>query len=309
MGQGTYHSEQTQEEKRNDHDITLQQRLQTDTKTEKASITRDKEKKKLHQPDSSKVEKRATRHPSQRTPTKITEKTNAPISTKIKKKSTTAVSTAATKRLPSKQTMRSVNGGPVYTPKDSEREVEIRLLQVECDELRNRLGCLKEGLIGQKPSDVEHLLKQSQKELLWLQRQLSFISNGGPVCIMTPNKFRNDLQCLPPSVQHRSYSQIHFLEEQSRPFKADVTSVSPEKVQWSFLEDELKDAVQDKNRVSLQYASLSHRALQYDQVKSDYEQLRETLNIVTKERDLAVKEKYQLQAKLENLEQVLKVSI
>lgn len=39
----------------------------------------------------------------------------------------------------------------------------------------------------------------------------------------------------------------------------------------------------------------------------DYEQLRETLTIVTKERDLAVKEKNQLQAKLENLEQVLKV--
>ncbi|CAM2103081.1 unnamed protein product [Caretta caretta] len=71
-------------------------------------------------------------------------------------------------------------------------------------------------------------------------------------------------------------------------------------------ENELKDAVQEKNRLSLQYASLSHKALQYDQVKSDYVQLRETLTIVTKERDLAVKEKHQLQAKLENLEQVLK---
>ncbi|MEE6504439.1 hypothetical protein FKM82_005189 [Ascaphus truei] len=71
-------------------------------------------------------------------------------------------------------------------------------------------------------------------------------------------------------------------------------------------DDEFKDAVQDESRLSLQYASLSHRPLQYDQVKSDYEQLRETLTIVTKERDLAVKEKYQLQAKLENLEQVLK---
>ncbi|KAM8960326.1 RIMS-binding protein 2 isoform 2-T2 [Pelodytes ibericus] len=201
--------------------------------------------------------------------------------------------------------MRSVNGGPGHPPcanKDSEREVEIRLLQIECDELRTRLGCLKEGLVGQKPSDVEHLLKQSQKELLWLQRQLSFISSGGPTCILSPDKFRNDLQCLPPSVHHRTYNQIHFVEK-SRPFKSDVTGLSTEKVHWSFLEDELKDAVQDK---SLQYASLSHKALQYDQVKLDYEQLRETLTIVTKERDLAVKENYQLQAKLENLEQVLK---
>ncbi|XP_056389397.1 RIMS-binding protein 2 isoform X14 [Hyla sarda] len=206
--------------------------------------------------------------------------------------------------------MRSVNGGPAHLPcpsKESDREVEIRLLQVECDELRTRLGCLKEGLMGQKPSDVEHLLKQSQKELLWLQRQLSFISNGGPPCILSTNKqLRNDLQCLPPSVQHRTYNEIRLLEEKTRSFKSDVTSVYPEKVQWGFLENELKDAVQDKNRLTLQYASLSHRALQYDQVKLDYEQLRETLTKVTKERDLAVKEKYQLQAKLENLEQVLK---
>ncbi|KAG9487595.1 hypothetical protein GDO78_007427 [Eleutherodactylus coqui] len=218
-------------------------------------------------------------------------------------------STALAKKPPTRDIMRSVNGGPAHSPcpsKESEREVEIRLLQVECDELRTRLGCLKEGLMGQKPSDVEHLLKQSQKELLWLQRQLSYISNGGPPCILSPNKLRNDLQCLPPSVQHRTYNQIHFLEEKTRSFKSDVTSVSPERVQWSFLENELKDAVQDKSRLNFQYASLSHRALQYDQVKLDYEQLRETLAIVTKERDLAVKEKYQLQAKLENLEQVLK---
>lgn len=45
------------------------------------------------------------------------------------------------------------------------------------------------------------------------------------------------------------------------------------------------------------------------QVKPDYEHLRETLLRVTKERDLAARGKHQLQAKLENLEQVLKVSI
>ncbi|XP_019362635.1 PREDICTED: RIMS-binding protein 2 isoform X11 [Gavialis gangeticus] len=77
-------------------------------------------------------------------------------------------------------------------------------------------------------------------------------------------------------------------------------------MQLIYKENELKDAVQEKNRLSLQYASVSHKALQYDQVKSDYDQLRETLIIVTKERDLAVKEKHQLQVKLENLEQVLK---
>ncbi|XP_075032706.1 RIMS-binding protein 2 isoform X13 [Mixophyes fleayi] len=302
MGQGNYYTEHSKKEKRNDQAITPQEGLQTDSKADKT--TRDKGKKKLQNPDRSKVGS-TTKQPNQIIIRKDSEKPNATKFTNSKNKTSRAVA----KRPPTKQAMRSVNGGPAHSPcpcKDSEREVEIRLLQVECDELRTRLGCLKEGLMGQKPSDIEHLLKQSQKELLWLQRQLSFISNGSPGCLLSPNKFRNDLQCLPPSLQHRTYNQVHLLEENTRSFKSNVTSVSPDTVRWSFLEDELKDVVQDKTRLSLQYASLSHRALEYDQVKLDYEQLRETLTIVTKERDLAVKEKYQLQAKLENLEQVLK---
>ncbi|XP_077317924.1 RIMS-binding protein 2 isoform X17 [Lithobates pipiens] len=304
MGQGTYHCEHTKKDKKNNHANAAHEGAQTDTKAAKSG--RDKEKKKLQKPDISKVGCTA-KQPNQKTTSKESGKPNVAKFTKNKDK--TKVSTAVTKKPSTKETMRSVNGGPAHMPcpsKESEREVEVRLLQMECDELRSRLGCLKEGLMGQKPSDIEHLLKQSQKELLWLQRQLSFISNSGTPCILSTNKFRNDLQCLPPSVQHRAYNQIHLLEEKTRSIKADVSSVSPEKVQWSFLEDELKDAVQDKSRLSLQYVSLSQRALQYDQVKLDYEQLRETLTIVTKERDLAVKEKYQLQAKLENLEQVLK---
>ncbi|XP_075032654.1 RIMS-binding protein 2 isoform X7 [Mixophyes fleayi] len=305
MGQGNYYTEHSKKEKRNDQAITPQEGLQTDSKADKT--TRDKGKKKLQNPDRSKVGS-TTKQPNQIIIRKDSEKPNATKFTNSKNKTSRAVA----KRPPTKQAMRSVNGGPAHSPcpcKDSEREVEIRLLQVECDELRTRLGCLKEGLMGQKPSDIEHLLKQSQKELLWLQRQLSFISNGSPGCLLSPNKFRNDLQCLPPSLQHRTYNQVHLLEENTRSFKSNVTSVSPDTVRWSFLEDELKDVVQDKTRLSLQYASLSHRALEYDQVKLDYEQLRETLTIVTKERDLAVKEKYQLQAKLENLEQVLKAQV
>ncbi|TRZ13277.1 hypothetical protein HGM15179_013821, partial [Zosterops borbonicus] len=69
------------------------------------------------------------------------------------------------------------------------------------------------------------------------------------------------------------------------------------------LEDELKDAEQDR---SLQDVTVCPPALQHGQVKPDYEHLRETLLRVTKERDLAARGKHQLQAKLENLEQVLK---
>ncbi|XP_038618490.1 RIMS-binding protein 2 isoform X7 [Tachyglossus aculeatus] len=117
----------------------------------------------------------------------------------------------------------------------------------------------KEGLVGQKPSDVERLLRQSQKELLWLQRQVALVSSRSPTFLLPADK-----------------------------------------------ENEVKDVAHEQSRLRLQYANLSPRVLQYDQVKSDYDRLSNTLTIVTKERDLAVKQNHQLQAKLENLEQVLK---
>uniref|UniRef100_A0A8C4KDI7 RIMS-binding protein 2 n=1 Tax=Dromaius novaehollandiae TaxID=8790 RepID=A0A8C4KDI7_DRONO len=155
------------------------------------------------------------------------------------------------------------------------KDLEIQLLQVECEGLKNRLGCLREGLMGQKPSDTEELLKQSQKELLWLQRQLSFISSGGPMCVLAASKFGNDPSHLQPAASQKTFDWIPVLED-TQISKSHATTVNQEYHHWQFL------------------------------VKSDYEHLRETLIRVTKERDLAVKEKHQLQAKLENLEQVLK---
>ncbi|XP_054075286.1 RIMS-binding protein 2 isoform X4 [Rissa tridactyla] len=189
---------------------------------------------------------------------------NPSTSLMLSSNNTAVITKTITRTLPLKQKMHFVNVKAqhlqnINKQSKSIKDLEIQLLQSECEELKNQLGCLREGLMRQKPGDTEELLKQSQKELLWLQRQLSFISTGGPVCVLAASK-----------------------------------------------ENELKDAVQEKTRLSLQYASVSHKALQYDQVKSDYDHLRETLLRVTKERDLAVKGKHQLQAKLENLEQVLK---
>ncbi|XP_060125703.1 RIMS-binding protein 2 isoform X6 [Zootoca vivipara] len=185
-------------------------------------------------------------------------------------------------------------------------DLEIRLLQAECEELRNKLGCLREGLTGQKPSDVEELMKKSQMELLWLQRQLSFLSTGAPAYILPSGKFGNELPYLQPAVPQKTFGRIHILEEKNQAFRSNVTTLTQENHRCSFSENELNNVVHEKNCLRLQYASISHKALQYDQVKTDYDQLRETLAAVTKERDLAVKEKHQLRAKLENLEQVLK---
>uniref|UniRef100_A0A452GQF4 RIMS-binding protein 2 n=1 Tax=Gopherus agassizii TaxID=38772 RepID=A0A452GQF4_9SAUR len=256
--------------------------------------------------------------PNRRPEARTSEKTSASMSVqKTKDRSPSASSSSSTtsrtttKTFPLKHKTHSVNMKSLQPPNTNHpshgiKDLEIRLLQVECEELKNRLGCLREGLMGRKPSDMEELLKQSQKELLWLQRQLSFIATGGPTCILSASQFRNDLPYLQPAVPQKTLDRIRFVEEKTQIFQSNVTTLTQENHHWRFLENELKDAVQEKNRLSLQYASLSHKALQYDQVKSDYVQLRETLTIVTKERDLAVKEKHQLQAKLENLEQVLK---
>lgn len=44
------------------------------------------------------------------------------------------------------------------------------------------------------------------------------------------------------------------------------------------------------------------------QVQSDYDQLRQTFAVVSQERDVAQQQRSQLQSKVDNLEQVLKVS-
>ncbi|KAM6377780.1 RIMS-binding protein 2 isoform 6-T6 [Pluvialis apricaria] len=178
---------------------------------------------------------------------------------------TAVITKTITRALPLKQKIHFVNVKAqhlqsINKQSKSIKDLEIQLLQLECEELKNQLGCLR---------------------------------------------FGNDPSCLQPATSQKIFDQTQFLEE-TQISKSHVTTLNQEHHHWQFLENELKDAVQEKNRLSLQYASVSHKALQYDQVKSDYDHLRETLLRVTKERDLAVKGKHQLQAKLENLEQVLK---
>ncbi|KAK2902390.1 hypothetical protein Q8A73_012136 [Channa argus] len=71
-------------------------------------------------------------------------------------------------------------------------------------------------------------------------------------------------------------------------------------------ENELQDFLQESNHLNLRLLNNSYKASEYEKVKSEYANLKETLGAVTQERDLAVWERNQLQSKLENLEQVLK---
>ncbi|XP_068886971.1 RIMS-binding protein 2 isoform X3 [Aphelocoma coerulescens] len=238
-------------------------------------LTKDQEEDKVSREGNKKVKQTSGKSPNRRPEGRSKEKSssvnvkkskavNPSTSLTLSSNNSAVITKTITRTLPLKQKMHFVNVKSqhlrsINKQSKSIKDLEIQLLQGECEGLQNQLGCLREGLLGQMPGDTEELLKQSQKELLWLQRQLAFVSTAGPGRVLAAGK-----------------------------------------------ENELKDAVPEKNRLSPQYATVSPRALQHDQVKSDYDHLRESLLRVTKERDLAVRGKHQLQAKLENLEQVLK---
>ncbi|XP_064888855.1 RIMS-binding protein 2 isoform X15 [Columba livia] len=230
-------------------------------------------------------------------------------SSTLSSNSAAVITKAITGTLPLQQQMHFVNVEAQHLQNEnkqseSAKHLEVALLRVERGGLGNQLGCPREELVGQKPGNTEELLKQSQQELLWLQRQLC-IRAGDAAGPWAAGKLGNAPSCLQAATSQKIFDQTQFLED-TQSSKSHVTTLNQEHHHWQFLGNELKDAVQEKNRLSLQYASVSHRALQCDQVKSDYVHLRETLLRVTKERDLALKGKHQLQAKLENLEQVLK---
>ncbi|XP_008587131.1 PREDICTED: uncharacterized protein LOC103604350, partial [Galeopterus variegatus] len=117
-------------------------------------------------------------------------------------------------------------------------------------------------------------------------------------------QFRNDLPHLKPSGAEDPSDLTQPLDHSPGNFPLCV--FKPGTQQWNFVENELKDATQTVYRLRPHYAGLPTKSWQYDKVKEDYAQLSRKLTVVTRERDLAVKEKHQLKAKLENLEQVLK---
>ncbi|XP_031433163.1 RIMS-binding protein 2 isoform X3 [Clupea harengus] len=188
---------------------------------------------------------------------------------------------------------------------------------------------------GQRSVDVEELLRQSQGELLWIQRQLSIISARNARHTRAKDRLRHEVAPQQvPTLSPQNVNLCQLLEDRNRALKRELATLKQEKQHYKSLEaevrergakcralekevknkcltcqtlkSELHDALQERNRLNLQLLSRSLKAAQYDQVKSDYEQLRETFGTVTQERDLARQEKNQLRGQLENLEEVLK---
>ncbi|XP_028273602.1 RIMS-binding protein 2 isoform X2 [Parambassis ranga] len=159
-------------------------------------------------------------------------------------------------------------------------------------------------------ANVEDLLRQSQMELQWIQRQLAMIAarNVHHHHLHTKGKSRHEVSSQQATGHSTVYnaSRFRLLEERHRTLKLEVAALRQDKQQYRKLKAKLHAALQEKNRLNLELINHHLKASKYDQVQSDYDQLRQTFAVVSQERDVAQQQRSQLQSKVDNLEQVLK---
>ncbi|XP_068561981.1 RIMS-binding protein 2-like isoform X2 [Cebidichthys violaceus] len=158
-------------------------------------------------------------------------------------------------------------------------------------------------------ANMEELLRRSQVELQWIQRQLAMIAarNIQHHHLHTKGKTRYEVSSQQPTGNSAyNVSRFRFLEERNRALKLEVSTLRQEKQQYRKKRAKLHAALQEKNRLNLELINRHLKTSEYDQVRSDYEQLRQTFAVVSQERDVAQQQRSQLQDKVENLEQVLK---
>ncbi|XP_056443725.1 RIMS-binding protein 2 [Gadus chalcogrammus] len=153
--------------------------------------------------------------------------------------------------------------------------------------------------------NVEELLKQSQMELSWIQRQLAMVSIRN-THLHTKGKPRHEASSLQTSGQSAGLNQFQLLEAGNRALKLEVATLQQEKQRRRTLKAKLHAALQEQHRLNLELINHTLRSTKYDQVRSDYEQLRRTFVLVRRERDAARQDRTHLQIKVEKLEEVLK---
>ncbi|XP_057674541.1 RIMS-binding protein 2 isoform X2 [Corythoichthys intestinalis] len=155
--------------------------------------------------------------------------------------------------------------------------------------------------------NVQELLRHSHMELQWIQRQLAMITARSTHHHHIPSKAKSKFEVSSqPGHSFQNVSRFRLLEERNRVLRQEVAALRQEKQQYRKLRAKLHAALQEKNRLNLELIGRHLKASKYDQVQSDFDQLKETFAVVSQERDTAQQQRSQLQGKVENLEQVLK---
>ncbi|XP_078811896.1 RIMS-binding protein 2 isoform X14 [Oryzias latipes] len=160
-------------------------------------------------------------------------------------------------------------------------------------------------------ANVEDLLRKSQMELQWIQRQLALMAarNKHQPHLYTKGKLKHEVSPHQAAGHSTAYSVNRFrmLEEKNRALKHHLATLCQEKQHYRKLKAKLQAALREKNHLNFEVIKHQLKASKYDQVQSDYDQLRQTFTVVSQERDTAQQQKSQLQVKVDNLEHVLKL--
>ncbi|XP_013004928.2 peripheral-type benzodiazepine receptor-associated protein 1 isoform X3 [Cavia porcellus] len=211
------------------------------------------------------------------------------------------------------------------------KDKQIAALQQECRELQARLTLVgKEGPQWFCVRDFDRLLRESQREVLRLQRQIALRnqqelsppprlpgpalpSRAGAPKPVAPGEVtsQEDVDSLPlvvgdPEKQQRVQQLESELSKKRKKCESLEQEARKKQRRCEELELQLKEAQNENARLVEENFQLSGRAAEREQVEWENAELRDQLLGVTQERDSALRKSQGLQSKLESLEQVLK---
>ncbi|XP_029783168.1 peripheral-type benzodiazepine receptor-associated protein 1 isoform X5 [Suricata suricatta] len=211
------------------------------------------------------------------------------------------------------------------------KDKQIAALQRECRELQARLTLVgKEGPQWLHVRDFDRLLRESQREVLRLQRQIALRNQqeppppprplvpaaparAGAPAPGAPGEARpqEDVETPPtglgePEKQRRVQQLESELSKKRKKCESLEQEARKKQRRCEELELQLREAQNENARLLEENSRLSGRATDKEQVEWENAELRGQLLGVTQERDSALRKSQGLQSKLESLEQVLK---
>ncbi|XP_059937241.1 peripheral-type benzodiazepine receptor-associated protein 1 isoform X2 [Mesoplodon densirostris] len=211
------------------------------------------------------------------------------------------------------------------------KDKQIAALQRECRELQARLTLAgKEGPQWLHVRDFDRLLRESQREVLRLQRQIALRNQreppppprppgraaparaGAPAPGAPGEATPQEDVDNPPVVlgEPETQQRVQQLESELSKKRKKCESLEQEarkkQRRCEELELQLREAQSENARLVEENSRLSGRATEKEQVEWENVELRGQLLGVTQERDSALLKSRGLQSKLESLEQVLK---
>uniref|UniRef100_A0A8C3S834 RIMS-binding protein 2 n=1 Tax=Chelydra serpentina TaxID=8475 RepID=A0A8C3S834_CHESE len=187
------------------------------------------------------------------------------------------------------------------------KDKQIEALQRECWELQAKLATGKEGSCWLNLSDFDRLLRESQKEVLRLQRQITSSPDIKPVPL---GNVSEEYENIPLKTDPDSKNQIQHLEvelsKKSKQCENLEQEMEKKQKKCEELEMQRQEVLTENARMAEENAQLSGKTKWTEKIESENADLKVKLMGVTEERNSAVQLTKGLQTKVEDLEHILK---